>query len=772
MAIAQNYYPGYTGGQEYDPYAFETEEERKRREAEASMPVKQTIEIDPATGAQKVKIEGSAYNLSEANPLTPTVTGPVRPEGIQVAGPADAAFQRMRQVESGNQDYTPQGTPVTSPKGAMFASQVMPATAANPGYGVQPAQAQTPEEYNRVGQDYYNAMLKKYGGDERLAQAAYNAGPGRVDNAVQVATAQGGDALQYLPRETQQYVQKVAAVSPEQLAQQQATAQQPVQQQPVPGVQMAAAGQTQAQPQTFEDMFNASQNDLSAMRKLLRSAPEQYQGAITDRIIELANREKAQAEVKQKVADAVASGDMRGIAREMSKNTEEGSLFKAFLLKTFGMEQAAQKENARALGTDIKYRTVRDPETGQSALVGFDVFTGLPKKGFDDTGVSLTPEQLSKLGAGAMSGKVTTGAEFFQDKKGNVYQAQRDESGYTRMVNTQTNQVYGGAEPLQRLRDVSAVDIKGKTTAIQAAKERMMSDYNAGLKAFATTQQMLAETGQPLMTPQQLREAGVKEPDIQSIMGVVPGYGPVKPAAPVPPAKAGAATAGAAAGQAAAGGAPAVQFPQVGATPTESRTSGAAAGANEAPPKTVEEQKRRQAEEAAGRQVRTAGEEKIVKDSADVVANAAKYITDIERSNRAVDILDNKKTNFGTILTGIIPGEQTVGKALGTTDARNTQKVMEVVNKLNAAGAKTLGANPTDRDLAFLVGNTPNEEWEPADVKEWIQNMGDAIKKNIDIAKQQIKSGGRYVPEVPEVGGKEPAAAGTTASGNKYKRVQ
>ena len=89
---------------------------------------------------------------------------------------------------------------------------------------------------------------------------------------------------------------------------------------------------------------------------------------------------------------------------------------------------------------------------------------------------------------------------------------------------------------------------------------------------------------------------------------------------------------------------------------------------------------------------------------------------------------------------------------LGTQDARNTQKVMEVIDKLNAAGAKTLGANPTDRDLAFLIGNTPNESWEPADVKEWINNTSIAIRRNIDIARQQVASGGTYVPPVPEVG--------------------
>jgi len=79
--MINNYFPGYTGQQEYQAYVDE-EEERRRREQEMAMPVKQTIETDPTTGAQKVKIEGSAYNLSAANPLTPTVTAPVSPDQL------------------------------------------------------------------------------------------------------------------------------------------------------------------------------------------------------------------------------------------------------------------------------------------------------------------------------------------------------------------------------------------------------------------------------------------------------------------------------------------------------------------------------------------------------------------------------------------------------------------------------------------------------------------------------------------------------------------
>lgn len=77
------------------------------------------------------------------------------------------------------------GATAASPKGALGQMQVMPSTAASPGLGVQPIQTPTLEEFNRVGNDYSAALLKRYGGNRMLAAAAYNAGPGQVDQWIQ-----------------------------------------------------------------------------------------------------------------------------------------------------------------------------------------------------------------------------------------------------------------------------------------------------------------------------------------------------------------------------------------------------------------------------------------------------------------------------------------------------------------------------------------------------------------------------------------------------------
>jgi hypothetical protein len=68
-----------------------------------------------------------------------------------------------------------------SPKGAQGLTQVMPATAQNPGFGVQPMANNSPDEQVRFGADYLRALIKHYNGDTQKALAAYNAGPGHVD---------------------------------------------------------------------------------------------------------------------------------------------------------------------------------------------------------------------------------------------------------------------------------------------------------------------------------------------------------------------------------------------------------------------------------------------------------------------------------------------------------------------------------------------------------------------------------------------------------------
>jgi hypothetical protein len=123
----------------------------------------------------------------------------------------------MKAESNGNPNavgpYVPgQGTA----KGSM---QVMDATNQNPGFGVQPAADDSPAERARVGNQYLDAMIAHYGGDQTLALGAYNWGYKNVDKLVANASASGqpmnGAALLgQMPTKTQAYISQINAAVP------------------------------------------------------------------------------------------------------------------------------------------------------------------------------------------------------------------------------------------------------------------------------------------------------------------------------------------------------------------------------------------------------------------------------------------------------------------------------------------------------------------------------------------------------------------------------
>jgi hypothetical protein len=114
-------------------------------------------------------------------------------------------YRITEQTESGGRDFNPDGSWVTSPKGARGRMQVMPGTERDPGYGVTPARDNSPEELARVGRDYLDAMIRHFGGDIQKGWAAYNLGPGKVGRIIE---QQGNNWFSALPEETRNYVNK------------------------------------------------------------------------------------------------------------------------------------------------------------------------------------------------------------------------------------------------------------------------------------------------------------------------------------------------------------------------------------------------------------------------------------------------------------------------------------------------------------------------------------------------------------------------------------
>lgn len=125
----------------------------------------------------------------------------------------ERVFGRLIQAESRGKHMSEGGTLTTSPVGAQGITQLMPKTAADPGYGIEPVKDQSEGEYLRVGKSYFKAMLTNFDGDYEKALAAYNAGSKNVRNAINKAT-KAGDASkwrEHLPKgqETNPYIDKI-----------------------------------------------------------------------------------------------------------------------------------------------------------------------------------------------------------------------------------------------------------------------------------------------------------------------------------------------------------------------------------------------------------------------------------------------------------------------------------------------------------------------------------------------------------------------------------
>lgn len=114
--------------------------------------------------------------------------------------PTQEEMHALEMVESGGRD-------IVNPKsGAFGPRQLMPATARDPGFGVRPLDpAGGLAEQRRFSDDYYAAMLKRYGGDREAARIAYNGGPRRADTWLKA-----GRDDSVIPRESADYYKKIA----------------------------------------------------------------------------------------------------------------------------------------------------------------------------------------------------------------------------------------------------------------------------------------------------------------------------------------------------------------------------------------------------------------------------------------------------------------------------------------------------------------------------------------------------------------------------------
>ena len=137
-------------------------------------------------------------HLLQTNSGNPAIPG--TPPAAAAPGQGGSLIARMTPITSFSESRNNPGA--VSPKGARGVMQVLPSTAANPGYGIEPSNG-SPVDDARVGREKLAVLLKRYGNDPAKAWAAYNWGEGNVDRAV---AARGNNWLSGMPAETRAYV--------------------------------------------------------------------------------------------------------------------------------------------------------------------------------------------------------------------------------------------------------------------------------------------------------------------------------------------------------------------------------------------------------------------------------------------------------------------------------------------------------------------------------------------------------------------------------------
>ena len=169
-----------------------------------------------AEGNRRANITTSA-SLAQ-NYVTPASSGwttdtqgnmvPTSTAGVTFGDALPAIMGSLFNTESGGAHRQSNGQLTRSPKGALGIAQIMPTTAAKPGYGMSPInlQTSTPQEQQAWATEYIGRIADKHKFTTEQAVAAYNAGPGAVQDAIKKG---GNNWLAQLPKETQNYVPKV-----------------------------------------------------------------------------------------------------------------------------------------------------------------------------------------------------------------------------------------------------------------------------------------------------------------------------------------------------------------------------------------------------------------------------------------------------------------------------------------------------------------------------------------------------------------------------------
>jgi len=456
---------------------------------------------------------GTNYTLPGGAPQG----GPVAPQSAQPYQPPTApqgTFGRMIQAESGGQQTGPNGQILTSPAGAQGIAQIMPQTAAQPGYGIKPATPQelaTPEGNMLFGQRYFEGMYNKFGQDPEKAAAAYNAGPGTIEKAMQQADQQGGTWKDYVPDETKKYLTKVFPAGEETKKKYGAM---------IAGVPSSDVGMTPEEQAIHHIVLNSGDVNALGMgtyagSHLLDPATNKAYG---DQHATVLNQNKLQKEAETKAQKIVMDGGV-GLQRALKDEGEEGSYLKAYLFQRLGLHDLAKNEQQKLGAGDQWAQTMVD---GKPSWVKYNG-QGAPVKGYTAEGELSSKELINTLN---MKG-VTQHTGKMQDITNNkIYYEQTTPMG-PRLVDNQ-GQVYTGDSANLRAYGIGSDVATKNILQLQNLRNRLLNEPQIDQAKFLA--KFNAENGTNYTLPDVVNS--------QAPMTAAPNQAPVTGGQPQPAAQA------------------------------------------------------------------------------------------------------------------------------------------------------------------------------------------------------------------------------------------
>jgi len=156
------------------------------------------------TSQQQVSREGSANLKSGRSQASSASQGSVMEKIERIAKSYGVDADLVREVVRAESNFNPNAVSRAGAKGLM---QLMDGTARS----LKVTDSFDPEQNLKGGTKYLRDLLRKYDGNVKVALAAYNAGPGRVDRLDIDSDAEFEQKASQLPKETQRYVDKITS---------------------------------------------------------------------------------------------------------------------------------------------------------------------------------------------------------------------------------------------------------------------------------------------------------------------------------------------------------------------------------------------------------------------------------------------------------------------------------------------------------------------------------------------------------------------------------